>query len=239
MTTPRHQRLAAFTLVELLVVIAIIALLVSLLLPALRGARNAANRTACQSNMRQYGLAIAMYLNDSKGWFPSYYTWTDGVASTNILTPMYRVYVKGSPVFQSCPAATPLKGNPSSEAYRTHYGFPYSPAPPLTRSVLPMNGSSNKSGAMRVTMVPNAALTCMLAETRYGTSLYFTDGWGMEKFPVATIDTAVPPVMLKDRHNGNSNYLFVDGHVENLTVKQINERATNRVIKFEWLPGEW
>jgi len=60
---------AAFTLVEVLVLIAIIALLSGILLPSLRAARVAANRTACQANLKQLALAWQMYLNDHDGRF--------------------------------------------------------------------------------------------------------------------------------------------------------------------------
>jgi prepilin-type N-terminal cleavage/methylation domain-containing protein len=64
-----HGR-AAFTLIELLVVIAVIAILAALLLPVLNRARIAADNTVCRNNLRQYGLALAMYVEDF-GYYPA------------------------------------------------------------------------------------------------------------------------------------------------------------------------
>lgn len=64
-------RSRAFTLIELLVVIAIIALLISILLPALASARDTAQTTKCQSNLRQLGIAALTYANSAKGLFSS------------------------------------------------------------------------------------------------------------------------------------------------------------------------
>jgi prepilin-type N-terminal cleavage/methylation domain-containing protein/prepilin-type processing-associated H-X9-DG protein len=59
-----------FTLVELLVVIGIIALLIAILLPALRRAKDQANRTACMSNIRQLTIGFMLYASDNKDWCP-------------------------------------------------------------------------------------------------------------------------------------------------------------------------
>ncbi len=81
----------AFTLVELLVVIAIIGVLVGLLLPAVQAAREAARRSQCVNNLKQFGLAIQNYA-DSKKELPAGAHWGD---------------IRVSPECKSCAANDP------------------------------------------------------------------------------------------------------------------------------------
>jgi prepilin-type N-terminal cleavage/methylation domain-containing protein len=87
MSKVRHgaSRGAGFTLIELLVVIAIVALLIAVLMPALASSKAVARSTQCLANERQFGIAIANYVQEQRDWWPiASYTFCSGVDANGV-----------------------------------------------------------------------------------------------------------------------------------------------------------
>ncbi len=62
-----------FTLIELLVIIALIAILTATPFPVFQKVSENARRAACQSNLKQIGLAITQYTQDADETLPTRY----------------------------------------------------------------------------------------------------------------------------------------------------------------------
>ena len=66
--TVKVQR-PGFALIELLVVIGIIAVLAAIVFPVFSWAREAAPKSSCASNLKQFGLANSMCMDDHDGMY--------------------------------------------------------------------------------------------------------------------------------------------------------------------------
>ena len=63
--------LTGFTLIELLMVISIVVLLMALLLPALQRVRKQAIAVVCQTNLKQWGTILNIYVEENRARLPS------------------------------------------------------------------------------------------------------------------------------------------------------------------------
>lgn len=138
-----------FTLIELLVVIAIIAILIALLLPAVQQAREAARRSQCKNNLKQYGLGLHSY-HDTMRIFPVNGNAGGGFGTSVKTGPMAQLlpYIDQNPLyktinFNQMPAnwTQPLAG---SNYYQT--SFPALLCPSDTTPPNPNPGANGVNG---------------------------------------------------------------------------------------------
>jgi prepilin-type N-terminal cleavage/methylation domain-containing protein/prepilin-type processing-associated H-X9-DG protein len=107
-----------FTLIEFLVVVAGIGILFVLAMPAFTAALERAKATKDQSNLRQIGVAMQTYLNDSDQVLPASGAWP-GTSPTPSPTPgLYQKYIASRKVFQSpFDKRTPSEANNAPVSY--------------------------------------------------------------------------------------------------------------------------
>jgi prepilin-type N-terminal cleavage/methylation domain-containing protein len=114
-------RRRGFTLIELLVVIAIIAVLIALLLPAVQAAREAARRSQCINNLKQFGIA-AHNFHDTVGAFPTsfwratpaYQNEPSGARWGHSWFAMVLPYIEQNPTYNSINFSVGVAGGPGN-----------------------------------------------------------------------------------------------------------------------------
>ena len=193
----------AFTLIELLVVIAIIAVLASLAYAGAGAMIGKGHATKCLANMRQIGAAMQMFAGDHDGRLPGT---SHGVSWTNSLG----AYL-GTNFIGRCPAV------PEHRA-RVSYGWNDSLAP---------DGEGIRLAASHT---PGATMAVAeLATNQSSEHFHFAGGRGGA--------ARVTPNQFKSAvnvevHDGGANYLFVDGHAENLAWTEVQRRLRQPETTF-------
>jgi prepilin-type N-terminal cleavage/methylation domain-containing protein/prepilin-type processing-associated H-X9-DG protein len=109
-----RAKLGGFTLIELLVVIAIIGVLIGLLLPAVQKVREAANRTKCENNLKQIGLALLNYESTNQT-FPAGHDGAD-VAANNWRVDIFP-YMEHGDLYNKLPSAGTFHGRLKKDVY--------------------------------------------------------------------------------------------------------------------------
>ncbi|MCC7349149.1 MAG: prepilin-type N-terminal cleavage/methylation domain-containing protein [Phycisphaerales bacterium] len=217
-----HRGSNAFTLVELLVVIGIVSVLIAILLPALNKAREAANKTACLSNVRQIAMIFVMYANDNKGSLPLF--------AHSIYAPRSEHWMFTISKYFNRRTDESLGRDyllcPSNSIDEYSYGINYSGANDMMPPVITYVESTDSRwpGSGKISKLKNTTMLVMDARDHYVFNPAW-GGWRLDNAPDNDSNAGILTAYGKkynlaafDRHRGTINAGFVDGSAHNVPL---------------------
>ena len=197
----------AFTLVELLTVVTIISILSTLGLAATRGVTEKTRATRCLNDLRQVGIALQLYVGDNGGRFPN--TSHQGVAAswTNTLADFLKTNFLG----RCC--AVPKHRSKLTYAWND--------------SLADAQGYGVMASSVRA---PSRTMAVTeLATNLTGEHFHFAGKRGGASRITPNQFRAEVNVTC---HGSSANYVFADGHVENLRWTEVQSRLTQPDSSF-------
>ena len=219
----RKNLRSTFTLIELLVVIAIIAILAAMLMPALQKARETSKKIACTNNLKSLGNVYVQYQDAYDNLFPTdwqhevyatpaypksdtgyAHSWVSLLKGTGFI-PIGYVRVNG---ILRCPSENDLNR-------QTHFGIN------RTLYLNGQNASYKQKGTWRLTSENKFfKTTTVKAPSRIGLA---GDCTAFQIDPAGTNSNGLGPSGSNFiRHNGIINMVFLDSHVEALSVSLLS-----------------
>ncbi len=230
------NRQRGFTLIELLVVIAVIGLLVGLLLPAVQAARESARRTNCASNLRQVGLAITQFCDTHHGRLPetTHTVEPDPVTGQFTKAWIYTIapYMEDVDAIRICPSDQlghlRLLGKGTSYTFN---GYLSKEAPRLSRFDNRRKVASMSQTIVAFELSEKKDIGAQKSQNPadidpYNDHVHSFNWFNASNINNKAVSTFIGNEVAIDRHNGTSHFLYADGHVEVISVEQIEEWAT-------------
>ena len=203
MTKVKGRR--GFTLIELLVVIAIIAILAAILFPVFARARENARKSTCQSNLKQVGIALGMYLQDFDEVLPAIYC--DASGTRVRWHQMIGPYLKNELV-RFCPSHT---GRNYADVNQSSY------AGLMNGHIFIENGTgANQRALASFTKVSDlgVALDANAWYAYYHPGNIALGGTDAGNNNQANLSSVAGDWLYMKRHADGANCLYMDGHVK-------------------------